>query len=322
MLADEAYCGAICDLLQPEGLSLEGSPPPKPKTQVPLKTPNSTRGIADTLIPDMLIEANRAVLLVEVKIALGCALNENQEIDWDDSGELKPSRYVQYLKDRKQKGHKVGLCLLVPKFWKFRREKANKLSQWKNPQIPVQLKTWEDVCTLTKKFCTRTVDRQFQEWLRQFATLLESDSMSISFTEDESSLLASDPGLKAFGSASVKLQGLVKQTATELEAELAVGSLIKFKVVSDPWGDASQYGATVYREGKEVLWFGIWALSDWPLVVGYDETWEHPDLSGLPEKNACKEWKAFGLPKECFTGEQPMSNLVKKVVSVLLPRPS
>lgn len=75
----------------------------------------------------------------------------------------------------------------------------------------------------------------------------------------------------------------------------------------------------VDRDGKRVLWFGIWAASNWPLVVGYDETWAHPDLSGLSEVKACEGWKAFGLPKDCFTGEQPMSNLIKKVLSIVLP---
>ena len=290
MLADEAYCVAICDLLRPKELSLQLSPPPKPQTQVHLKTPDAKHhGIAD-----MLIETKSAVLLVEVKLT--CGLTGNQDFGLDDAGRPKLTGYLQYLEYRKREGYSIGLCLLAPRSWKPRPEIENQLRQLK---IPAQLRKWEDV-----EVCIRTANPQFGKFVREFGAFLENNLMSISFTEDESSLLTSRPGLTAFGSASVKLQELVKQAAKELEAELAGRSPGKFKV-KDPWGDATEYGAVVSREDKHLLWFGIWAVSNWPLVVGYDEKWAHPDLSGFPAVKACEEWKAFGLPKECFTGEQP-----------------
>jgi len=306
MLADEAYCVAICDLLRPKELSLQLSPPPKPQTQVPLKTPDAKHGIAD-----MLIQTESAVLLVEIKTELACGLTGNQDFGLDDTGRPKLKGYLQYLEYRQQKGYRIGLCVLAPRSWKHRGVIESQLGKL---DIPHELKTWEEVCT-------RTANSQFGKFVREFGTFLESRFMSISFTDDESLLLTSDPGLAAFGSASVKLQELVKQAATELEARLTGGSAVKFNV-SVPWGDATEYGAIVDREDKHVLWVGISAESNWPLVVSYEETWVHPDLNGLPEVKACEGWKAFGLPKECFTGEQPMFNLVKELVSVLLPRPS
>jgi hypothetical protein len=291
-------------------MSLETTVPLDVRTQVPLTTrPRSSHGRAD-----LLIENDSTVLLVEVKIDWYCSLTELQDFGLDESGRPKLKGYLKYLEYRKQRGDSVGLCLLAPRSWKYRAQTEQQLGKLRELAIPAQLRTWEDLCKLT-------VEGRFGDLVCEFGHFLESDFMSISFSENEDSLLASDLGLEAFGSAFLKLHELIKQAAKELRIRLNSRGEIRFEV-KDLWGDATELGATVYRGEKRVLWFGTWTRANWPLVFGYDEDWasdEQPlDLTGFQSvPNSTPKWKTFKLPEECFTGNEPLINLVSALLRAM-----
>jgi hypothetical protein len=308
MLQDSSYCIALCQLLCPQPGS-EWTVPLEIRTQVPLATSRgSSHGRAD-----LLIESNSAVLLVEVKTDLYCSLTELQDFGLDESGNPKLNGYLKYLEYRKQRGDSVGLCLLAPRSWKYRAETERQFGKLRTI-IPAQLRTWEELCRLT-------VDGEFGSLVHEFGHFLGSDFMSISFGETEASLLTSDLGLEASGSAYLKLHELIKQAAKELRIKLNSGSEIRFEV-KDFWGDATELGATVYRGDKRVLWFGTWTKAKWPLIFGYDENWttdeDSLDVTGFSSvPNSTHKWKTFKLPKECFTGNEPLINLVTSLLHAL-----
>jgi|ERR1017187_6386209 hypothetical protein len=306
MLADAPYGMAVCELLRPTGFNLQFTELPDIQTQVTLATPGLNHGRAD-----MLIESGSAVLLVEVKTALYCDLTDNQDFGLDDQGKPKLKGYVSYLKYRQQQGAYVGLSLLAPRSWVHRETIRRQLAQL---DIPTQSRTWEQVCTLS-------LNPHFGKLAGEFGAFLENDFMDISFAPEEVSLLTSELGLKAFGSASLKLHELVKQAEKELKSILNTSAATGFEV-RDLWGDAKEHGAVVYHNGKRALWFGTWSEAGSPLVAGFDERWAveatQLDFSGLsPVPKRVRQWTTFQLPKECFTGSEPLLNLVLALRRIL-----
>jgi hypothetical protein len=250
------------------------------------------------------------VLLVEIKTDLYCGLTDNQHFGLDDSGNSKMKGYLQYLEQKRRDGLSVGLCLLAPRQWIYRGETEGQL---KKLAIPAHLVTWEALCT-------RTVNSHFTDIVNEFGAFLESDSMSISFGADESSLVTSEAGLAVLGGASLKLHELVKQAVKELKVLLNTASSKSYEV-KDMWGDASEHGATVYRDGTAVLWFGTWAVAGWPLVVGFQDKWEVEEslnVKGLASVlKPISKWKTYQMPTECFTGDTPLLHIVQTLKTVL-----
>lgn len=310
MCADTAYGIEVCKMLQPKGLSLELDKLPEVQTQVMLKAPPLKHGRAD-----LVIESKSAVLLVEVKTDLYCPLTKNQDFGLDDAGRPKVKGYVAYLEHRKQQGFSVGLCLLAPRCWTRRPKIEHRLHRL---EVPAHLVTWESLRMLTTR-------AHFGKMAQEFGSFLERDFMSISFGEEEASLLTSGLGLEVFASTSLKLHELVKQATKQLKADLNSGNT-RFEV-KEPSGDASEHGVFVYRGDKCLIWFGIWDEARWPLVVGVDEKWgdkrQELDLSGLSSvRTPISAWKTFQLPQECFTGPEPLPILVSALKRIVRIQPA
>jgi hypothetical protein len=154
----------------------------------------------------------------------------------------------------------------------------------------------------------------------EFGAFLEGEFMSITFGENESSLVTSDAGLAAFGSASLKLHELVKQATKELKVLLNTSSSMGYEV-KDLWGDSNEHGATVYHGSKPLLWFGTWAVAGWPLVVGFQDKWEVESRLNVTDlKSVLKpisKWKAYRMPTECFRGDAPLAHVIQTLQRVL-----
>jgi hypothetical protein len=291
MLADPEYGEAMGALLRPDGLNLSYDESADIRTQVPLRAGDTAHGRAD-----LLIETRTAVLLVEVKTDLYCGLTDNQHFGLDDSGNPKIKGYLRFLEEKRLEGFSVGLCVLAPRQWFYRGETEGYLKQL---SIPAHLVQWE-------KLCARTIASHFTDTVAEFGAFLEGEFMSITFGENESSLVTSDAGLAAFGSASLKLHELVKQATKELK---------------DLWGDSNEHGATVYHGSKPLLWFGTWAVAGWPLVVGFQDKWEVESRLNVTDlKSVLKpisKWKAYRMPTECFRGDAPLAHVIQTLQRVL-----
>ena len=305
MLADPEYCASVGALLTPHGLTLLCDQSADVRTQVPLQSGDTKHGRAD-----LLIETRSAVLLVEVKSDLYCRLTDNQHFGLDDNGNPKIKGYLQFLEEKRLEGVAVGLCVLAPRQWLYRGETEGYL---KKLSIPAHFVQWESLCA-------RTITSNFTNAVNEFGVFLEGEFMSITFGESESSLVTSDAGLAAFGSASLKLHELVKQAAKELKVLLNSSPPMGYEV-RDMWGDSSEHGAIVYRQGKALLWFGTWAVTGWPLVVAFQDKWEvEPSLDVTDLQSVAKpipKWKAYKMPTECFHGETPLANVIQTLQKAL-----
>lgn len=307
MLAQPVYGEAIGAVLTPSGLDLSCNESADIRTQVPLRAGETIHGRAD-----LLIETRTAVLLVEVKTDLYCGLTDSQDFQLDETGNPRIKGYLRFLEEKKLEGLAVGLCVLAPRQWLHRGQTEDYLKQL---TIPAHFVQWE-------RLCARTNASHFSDTVAEFGAFLEGEFMSIIFGENESSLVTSDAGLAAFGSASLKLHELVKQASKELKVLLNTSQLTCYEV-KDLWGDASEHGATIYHGGKPLLWLGTWAVAGWPLVIGFQDKWEVElklnvaHLVSVPTPIA--KWKVYRMPAECFHGNTPLAHLIQTVQSVLSP---
>lgn len=309
MYAEPLYGITICKLLCPEELAMDFAILPEISAQVFLKTLDINHGRAD-----LLIETKSTVLLVEVKTELYCPLTEKQNFTLDDIGNPQLRGYLQYLECRRQKGDNAGVCVLAPRSWRHRAAIERQFKELRHRGIPARLTTWEAICS-------RTLQLSYGQSIKEFGAFLESNFMTISFTPEEASLCTSDAGLKACGSFALKLHELVKQATKQLKLQLDTRDITRFEI-RDLWADAKEHGATIFRNDKQVLWFGIWGEANWPLVVAFKEKWgieeNQLDLSGLsPISNPIHNWKVFQLPTDCFEGDEPLDHLISALLRVL-----
>jgi hypothetical protein len=302
MLANPKYGTSMCEFLWPPSfaLRLDSS---DIGTQINLEIDDVSHGRAD-----LLIQTEKQMLLVEIKTDVYCGLTENQQFGRDEFGQPHLKGYQKYLSLWKERGKQVGLCLLIPETWKNRTKIQGDLKEF---DIPAHVRTWQELGSRTRRL-------NFGEIENQFGKFLESEFMHIEFDQKESMFLENKEQFAPFITSSLKLHELIKQAYKELKVVLADRKDLK---AQDLWHDSNEHGAMLYKDGKKVLWFGIWAECGWPLVVGYKRDWtdgELLDMHGLERlSDAPANWITFKLPSRCFTGNEPIQALVSELRQIV-----